>query len=69
MAIARIVKNGKVRWIGVAADTKPVASTGNTPAPDAGDPFVETDTGKVYVYTGTGWSAAITGALVVVDLS
>lgn len=69
MAIARIVKNGKQRWIGLSSDAKPTASAGNTPAPDAGDPFVETDSGKVYVFTGTAWSAAITGAVVVVDLS
>lgn len=69
MAVARVVKNGKQRWFGLAADTKPTVGTGNNPAPDAGDAFVETDTGKVYVYTGTAWSAAITGAIVVVDLS
>lgn len=69
MAIVRTVKLARTRWFGLSTDTKPAASQGNTPAPDAGDPFVETDTGKVYVYTGTGWSAAITGALVVVDLN
>lgn len=69
MAVARVVKNGKVRWFGLSTDTKPVASNGSTPAPDAGEPFIATDTGAVSVFTGTAWSATITGALVVVDLS
>ena len=69
MAVARIVKSTVTRWIGLSTDTKPTASQGNTPAPDAGDPFVETDTGKVYIYTGSAWSNAIAGAVVVVDLT
>jgi hypothetical protein len=69
MAISRVVKNGKQRWFGLAVDTKPTASTGSSPAPDAGDPFIETDTGAVYVYTGSAWSASIAGAVVVVDLA
>ncbi|MGA7538977.1 MAG: hypothetical protein WBW93_09430 [Steroidobacteraceae bacterium] len=68
MAIARIAKNNKVRFLGLAADTKPTANNGNYPAPSAGDAFLETDTGKVYVYTGAAWSAAVTGAIVVIDL-
>ncbi len=68
MAIARVSKLGKTRWFGLSIDTKPNAGTGNAVMPAAGDPFVETDTGKVYVWTGDAWSAAITGAIVVVDL-
>lgn len=69
MAIVRTVRNSRQRWLGLSTDAKPTAGTGSTPAPSAGDPFVETDTGKVYVFTGTAWSAAITGAVVVADLA
>ena len=66
--VVRVFKDGKTRWLGLSTDTKPTKSDGANPGPRTGDPFIETDTGKVYIYTGSAWSAALTGAIVVVDL-
>lgn len=39
----------ELKWIGLSTDTKPSGQP-------IGTRFYETDTEKVYVYTGTDWS-------------
>lgn len=48
------------RWIGLAADTKPVAASASVPV---GSTFYEYDTGVTYItYDGTNWAVGGDGA-------
>lgn len=38
------------RWMGLSTDTKPSSPAG------AGHRFIETDTGKTWLWTGTAWT-------------
>ncbi|MDE2105199.1 MAG: hypothetical protein KGL39_48680 [Patescibacteria group bacterium] len=64
MAIIRYSPSAVMEYVGLSTDTKPTAAnaTGNVPPPKGGDRFIESDTGNVFIYTGSGWSAALTGA-------
>lgn len=62
MAVSVYNPSNAREYIGLAADAKPT-SNGAVIGPKCGDRFIETDTGKVYVFDGAAWSAAITGAV------
>lgn len=61
MAIVRYSPSAVMEYVGLSTDTKPVGNVGGQPGPKAGDRFIESDTGNVFIYTGNGWSAALTG--------
>jgi hypothetical protein len=48
-----IKRKSFVEWIGLAADTKPTS-----PTPETGSSFRETDTGRIYYWTGSAWLSA-----------
>lgn len=67
MAVIRTSATGSATWLGLSTDTKPTANAAQ-PGPKAGDRFVATDTGAVYVFGPFGangalqWSAAVANA-------
>lgn len=53
-------------YIGLSTDAKPSnanSGNGSIAPPRTGDRFIETDTGKVYVFNATAWSAAVLNSI------
>lgn len=68
MAISVYNPKSVREFVGLSTDTKPSnthSGNGSIAPPRSGDRFIETDTGKVYVFNGGAWSGAITGAVFV----
>ena len=61
MAIVKVSPSAAMTYIGASTDAKPTSGTAGDPGPKPGDWFIETDTGFVYVFGGSGaWSVKIT---------
>lgn len=51
-------------YVGLSTDAKPTTGGGHLVEPRNGDRFIETDTGKVFIFNAGAWSGAILGATV-----
>lgn len=52
MAVTLVSKEAKT-WLGLSSDTKPITLI-------IGSRFIETDTGKPWIWTGAAWVADLT---------